>query len=202
MRIYRTAVLVAGLAATATPGLAAAPSPSEGFAFSTYEQQADGITVLVDSFPASLHDRDGFIPLHVAIGVQGRHEPVTFTAESFTLIDRDGHSYPMASYQQIVRDYGEMTFDRSLVLSRPLLVGSRFVANQEISANFFPSVGLANDTVHLGSFTWFHDLLYFPRPEAGLGGVLQLRVTGKGIAQPIVVGFEVPLKMREERDAR
>lgn len=198
MTMYRRAALLAALIAAGSLTLAAVPSASEGFAFSTYREQADGITVLVDSLPASLHDHDAFVPLHVAIGLIGHREPVTITRDSFTLIDRQGHSYPLATYQQILRDYGKSHFDRSLVRARPLVIGSQFATSEEIAANFFPPVGLVNDEIHLANFTWFHDLLYFPRPEAGLEGVLQLRVTGKGIEQPIVVAFRVPLTMREK----
>jgi hypothetical protein len=44
--------------------------------------------------------------------------------------------------------------------------------------------------VELGPYSWFQDVVYFPRPPAGLGGVLTLAVAVEG-GDPIEVRFVV-----------
>ncbi len=174
---------------------AASPTPSEGYAYSTYREMGDRLTVLVDSYPASLHDRDAYIPLAVAIGLTGSGKSVRLTPESFKLVDRNGTIYQAASYDDIARNYPKRQFDVSLLRSHPMVVGQIFATSHRVDADFYPTLqgrGIRIDRVELGPVTWFNTVLYFPRPKAGLDGVLALEVTTGGVEPPIEVRFKIP----------
>ncbi len=172
---------------------AATVRTSERFSFSTYRERVGPLTVLVDGYVASLHEEDPYVPVPVAIGWSGKGA-LHFTPESFALVDGSGRAYPAASYQEILRRYAKLTFDRSLVRQRPIVVGQQFTNYTFVPARFYPGVdrGTRISRVELGRFAWFYDVLYFPTPEAGLEGVLTLRVSPAGIGEPAEVRFTVP----------
>ncbi len=174
---------------------ATSPTTSEGYAYSTYRETGDRLTVLVDSYPASLHDQDAFIPLLVAVGLTGSGKSVLLTPESFKLVDRNGTIYEAASYDDIARNYPKRQFDLSLLRSHPMVVGQLFATSHRVAADFYPNLaerGIRIDRVELGPFTWFNTVLYFPRPKAGLDGVLALEVTTGGVESPVEVRFKIP----------
>jgi len=180
----------------AGPTLAEVPAKtSSKFAATTYRERVGPITVLVDGFHASLHDDDPYIPVPVAIGLESRGLTISLTPESFTLIDREGNSYPAATNSEVHRRYTKREYDATLLRVWPLVLGQQFAISREQPARFFPSPqGRTRiPRVELGPFTWCRDVLYFPRPEAGLGGVLTLRVSGGGVPAPIDVRFQIPL---------
>lgn len=167
---------------------------SERYAFETYRERVDGITVLVDSYTASLRANDAYVPLHVAVGLRSGAPTFTVSRESFTLIDAKGNRVPAAGAVEIRENYGMATFDASLMRVRPLVVGQQFVTSEQLPSNFYPDakgIGVVQDRVNLGPYTWFHDVVYFPRPEAGLDGVLTLRLDGGGLEEPVEVHFRV-----------
>jgi hypothetical protein len=194
MRSHPVAPVILGAAILA---LAAAgrPATSEGYAYATYREISDRLTVLVDSYPAALHADDRYVPIVVAVGLGGSGPSVTVTPESFTLLDASGKQYPAASFDEIARDYPKRRFDDELLRIRPLVVGEQFNTSIRLPADFYPtqeSSKIRMDRVELGPFTWFRTLLYFPRPEAGLHGVLTLTMAAEGIEPPLEVRFEVP----------
>lgn len=168
------------------------PSPSERFSFSTYRERAGALTVLVDGFPASLRADDPYIPLPVAVGWAGPGK-LEITPEAFLLVDGEGRAYPAASYRDVLEGYAKLTFDRSILRSRPLVTGQQFVNYVPVAARFFPPVDLPTRTarVELARFTWFRDVLYFPNPGPGLDGVLSLKVSPRGASEPVEVSFRV-----------
>lgn len=190
------AALVAALAAPAvlTSAASSAPGESERLSFATYRERARGITLLVDAYPASLHARDPFVPIPIALGSEGAREPIRITLESFELIDGRGNASAPAGYSQLVTGYEKRTFDESLFRVRPLSVGSQFGTSRRLASQFFPAPGRATRTtsVELSPFTWFRDVIYFHTPKAGLGGVLTLRLTADGSDQPLDVRFHIP----------
>jgi hypothetical protein len=148
---------------------------------------------MVDAWPASLRAESAFIPVPVAIGLRSSGKPVRFQEESFLLVDSAGREYPMASYGQIQRDYPLRSFDASLFAQRPMIIGAQFAGMRRTSSRFFPAPGRGTRTesVELSPFTWFQDVLYFPRP-AVLSGTLTLRIQSKGLPQPVEVRFQLP----------
>jgi len=192
MKGLRLVPVVVGAAVLALG--AAGPTTSEDYAYSTYRELGDRLTVLVDSYAAALHDDDPYIPLSVAVGLSGPGKSVLVTPESFTLLDQDGRAHNPASYQEIASNYPKRQFDALLMRSYPIVVGSQFSTSLRLAADFYPTMagrGIRIDRVELGPFTWFHTVLYFPRPQAGLEGVLTLRISGGG-EPPIDVRFRIP----------
>ena len=176
---------MAAAGATAIP-----PKTSERYAYSTFREQGARVNVFVDGYPASQRTADAFVPIPVAIAVMKYGEAIRFVPESFTLVDAGGNEVPAAGYQELTRGYDKIGFDRSLVRMRPIVVGSYVAGLLPIGASFYPppESGARTQRVELASFTWFNDTLYFPRPPAGLSGVLTLKVAIPG-ADPIEVRF-------------
>lgn len=173
-------------------------SPSDSFSFATYREIDGRVTLLVGSFLASLHTEDTYIPIPVAIGLRGNGPGLTVTPESFTLIDQAGRAHPAAGYEEVLRGYPKLSWDRTVLRSRPLAVGQQFDLSLRLSSRFYPATnhGLRIPRVSMAAYTWFSDVIYFPQPTHGLGGVLTLRLSGKGVDPPIDVRFTVPLKGR------
>ena len=185
---------VAALALAAPLLLAASPPTSESYAFSTYRERSGPVSLLVDTRGASLHDSDRFIPLRVAVGLVGKAEPVRVTPESFTLIDPSGSAASPVSYQELSQTYTRRSFDESLFHDWPMTVDSLFSRDRRLPSHFFPAPGRATRTsaVEVAPFTWFEDVIYFPRPSAGLVGVMTLRLSGGGLVRPVEVRFRIP----------
>ncbi len=209
MTIRRLIPLVPGAVALAVFAALAAfaadkPATSEDFAYSTYREQAGSITVLVDSYPAALHAGDRYFPLMVAVGLQSKGKSISVTPESFTLVDREGKAYPAVPFEQFAANYPKREFDATLIRKHPLVIGEQFATSLQVPGRFYPSLSSAAtriERVELAPFTWFHSLVYFPRPASGLGGVLTLRLSGGGVEPPVEVRFEVPRLSGQERAA-
>jgi hypothetical protein len=95
---------------------------------------------------------------------------------------------------EIRQNYDLAGFDRSIMRARPLVVGQQFSVSRALYSNFYPDgrrLGVVQERVHLNPFSWFQDVLYFPRPPAGLDGVLTLRMEGGGLERPVEVRFRV-----------
>jgi hypothetical protein len=187
-------LLLTGLALAVAIPAAAPAATSESFAYATYKEERGRLIVLVDALPASFRDDSPYVPIPVAIGLQTYGATVTVSPETFTLVDQAGSSYPAASYREVAEDYDPLLFDVGLVAGRPI-TAQQFVLSRRLPASFYPSLGTAAriPEVHLDAYTWFRDVIYFPRPDAGLGGVLTLRLSGGGIEPPLEVRFRVPL---------
>jgi hypothetical protein len=183
--------------------LAARPETSKSFAFATYKERIDRVTILAGSFPAALNAEEDYIPIPVALGIRKKGPGMTISSESFTLIDSAGHAYPVASYEEILAQMELHSRNTTLIASQPLVTGQQFANSRRLSSNFFPLAGLKYDHVNLERENHFIDTLYFPRPSTGLGGVLILRFQDPSLKDPIDVRFEVPLKgkRRAEKSA-
>ena len=173
------------------PSWAADPRTSDRFSYSTYKEETDSYVALVDGYPASLRANQAYVPVPIALGLRGGIPRLKLTTESFELIDARGNVYPLAGYGEVTSGYDMLTFDRSLVRTRPLVAGLKFATSHRVASRFFPAPGrdVRIDHLELGPFTWFSDVLYFPKPDAGIGGVLTLRIKGQGLASPIEVRF-------------
>lgn len=188
-------VLLATAAALVLAGPAlAAPETSFRFSDSSWLQDDDAFLVIADGFPASLRANQAYIPVPVAVGRRARGElpaGIRFTTESFRLIAPDGTQYPVAGWNEVSTGYDMLSFDRVVLRGRPLVVGQKFTNSHEVSSRFFPPPGrqTRTDDVELGAFTWFADVLYFPKPSEPLTGVWTLRVLGNGMKDPVEVRF-------------
>ena len=187
-RSLACSLLVAGLS---LPVLGVGPRTSERFSFSTYKEETSAYVALVDGYPASLRGDARYVPVPIAFGLRGGIPNLVLDSESFELIDSGGTVYPLAGYGEVTSGYDMMSFDRALLEKRPLVAGLKFATSHRVTSRFFPAPGrdLRVGRVELGPYTWFSDLLYFPRPEAGLDGVLTLRIKGRGLTTPIEIRF-------------
>lgn len=187
-------------AAVAIVLLGAAPATSVRQGFSTYREQNGRLTVMVDGYPASLHEGDAFIPVPIAVGLEGGGPSVALTTESFTLIGTNGRSYAAAAYDDLQAHYGKIAFDREVVRQRPIVTGQYFTTYERGESRFYPVPNLqtAISRVHLDRKTWIEDVLYFPKPSDGLRGSLTLRVETPELGGPTEVRFVVPALDPEE----
>jgi len=187
-------------AAALSLGAAEPPATSEGYAYATYREVSDRLTLLVDAYPAAMHLGDPYFPVAVAVGLSGSGDNVRVTPESFTLLDEKGTAYGAVPYQELVRNYPKRQFDESLLRSHPLVVGNQFDVSLPIDAEFYPAPagrGVRAERVELGPFTWFRTILYFPRPPGKLHGVLTLRLGAEGAEPPVSVRFRIPGVLRK-----
>ncbi len=193
----KTLGLCSVLLAATLPVLAveSQPTTSESYAFATYLERSGRLVALVDSYPAFVHVNDRYIPLSIAVGVLGNGKSVVLAPESFTLVDSSGNSYSTVPYTELLQNYPQRDFDATLVRQRPIVVGTIFSTSVRLPARFYPAPATLHtrvDRVELPPFTWMNTLIYFPRPQPSLGGVLTLRISTGGAEPPIEVRFRVP----------
>lgn len=197
------------LIAVAVIGLVVSPAPaktkndeglSKDFSIGEYKESGDHVDVLVNTVVTSTHDGDAYIPLHIGVGVRQHPSPLVITRETFVLSDDTGKSYPMASKDEIMNDYGKITQDVALIKRMPLVIANLYTGETPRVLNFYPYIGPGpgTDGGELPPFSWFQTLIYFPMPEAGLDGILKLTMKCEGLDEPIVVTFKVPLKHRHK----
>src|SRR5262245_24666604 len=169
---------------------AATPKTSYRASNSTFREDAGGVYVYADGYPASLGAHDAFVPVPVAIALMRDGKSLAFTPESFTLADAEGNRVPAAGYVEVKNGYPKLAFDRSLIRTWPISVGINISERPHISSNFYPPTGGGTriPRVELAPFSWFNDVVYFPRPPAGLGGVMTLTVA-MGDAPPVELSF-------------
>lgn len=178
-------------AALAVPSAAAQRTDtSERYAYSTFRAQTGAIDVLVDGYPASLHPEDAYIPIPVAIAKVSAGKAIALTPESFRLIDAQGNAVPAAAYGELLRNYGKMSFDRSMLHRRPLTLGAYYGSYLDVRGAFFPPPedGSRIQRVEVPAYGIYRDVLYFPMPPAGLSGVLTLEMKVPD-APPVRVKF-------------
>ncbi len=194
MKLPRVLVpLVAALAAVLPAAAGSHGDTSEKLAPLTWREQFGRVTLVVDAFPASFEGKENYVPLRIAMAMTDKGAPLTIGPESFTLIDADGGSMPVASYPAFAKGYGRRVSDETLFSRYPMQLDARTVGLRRLESSFFPAPGRETRTgaVQLAPFTWFQDVLYFPRPVAGLDGLMTLRLTAKGLDSPIEVRFRI-----------
>jgi hypothetical protein len=168
----------------------AAPSTSYRSDYSTFREEAAGLSVFANGFPTSLGGNEGYVAVPVAVALMRNGGSVTFTTESFTLIDAQGNRVPAAGYYEVKNDHPRWLIDQSLMRAWPINVGMQIAERPRIASNFYSYAGGGTriPRVELGPFSWFYDVIYFPRPPAGLDGLMTLSVAVTG-ADPIDVKF-------------
>jgi len=176
--------LVSGAAlALAVPATATArDATSTRYAYSTFREDAGRVSVFVDGYPASQRAKDGYVPVPIVVASVSGGKAIPLSPESFTLVDARGNAVPAAGYGELLDRYGKLTFDRSLIRERPLVLGSYYGALYRIQGSFYPAPGTRTriERIEVPAYGYYEDLLYFPMPPAGLDGVLTLRVAIPG----------------------
>jgi hypothetical protein len=126
----------------------------------------------------------------VAIALMANGASLAFTLESFTLTDAQGNRVPAAGFSEVRNGYPKLSFDRDLMRSRPITIGMTITDRPRITSSFYPPTaeGTKIARVELAPFSWFSDIVYFPRPRGGLGGVMTLSVAVAG-RDPVELKF-------------
>jgi hypothetical protein len=190
------ALFLAGTAGAAPPDVNAKKHgevlpTSETSGYATYREQANDTTLLVDTYPASRSSESAYIPIPVAVGFFGHGATLRVSPASFVLVDSAGNRYDAAPYADIRKNYDRVRFDRELLKRRPLVVGLGFSGARRLRTNFYPAPGMLRiDTVALPSFSWFSDVIYFPRP-AHLDGVLRVEFQPEGVETPMTARIAI-----------
>lgn len=168
----------------------AAPSTSFRMDYSTFREETAGLSVFAGGFPASVGGDTAYVPVPVAIALMRNGKSVAFTPESFTLADAEGNRVPAAGYVEVKNGNSKLGFERSFMRSWPINVGMFIAEHPRMSSNFYPPTGGGTriSRVELAPFSWFQDVVYFPRPPAGLGGVMTLTVA-VGNGDPVELKF-------------
>ena len=168
----------------------AAPPTSQRSSPSTFREEADGLSVYVDGYPGFLGAKDAYVAVPVAMTLLRKGPSVAFTPESFMLVDAKGNRVPAATFDEVKNGFPKLGYERNVVRMLPIVVGLTLEDRPRIAANFYPATGaeMRIPRVELAPYTWFTDVIYFPRPPAGLGGVMTLSVAVPG-GVPIDVRF-------------
>jgi hypothetical protein len=152
---------------------------SKEIAYHTYAEQVDRVTLIVDSYPARLFQKEKYIPLQIAVGVEGKGPELAVSIDNFTLVDEADEIIAAAP------DYGEYS---------PLQVGNRFETYHRTASRLYTPEGVGDAKIHLSRESYLIDDIYFPAPAKGLQGVLTLTFETEGMDNLVEVRFEVPLK--------
>ncbi len=177
----------------------AAPPTSHRTGSSTFREDANGLSVFAGGYPASLGADDAFVAVPVAISLMRTGSSVAFTLESFTLSDSRGNRVPAAGFAEVKNGYPKLDIDRSLMRMWPIDVGMTIAERPRIASSFYPPTGAGTriQRVELAPFSWFSDVVYFPRPPGGLGGVMTLSVAvggGDPVELAFLMGSDQPAK--------
>ncbi len=158
-----------------------------------YIEEGDLVTLIVDTWAARDRDPHAYMPLEVAVANTGVRS-LTLSRESFTLIDKEGNRYPMASPRELIEGYDFLDFDRNLS-ELPGIVFNKFAAFTRFDSNFSPVRAAGRviiDKTHVPRFGYIIDFIYFPKPVGGiLGQEFELFLDAPQLAEPVFVKFEV-----------
>jgi hypothetical protein len=158
-----------------------------------YIEEGDLITLIVDSWAARDRDPHAYMPLEISVANTGL-KSLTLSRESFTLIDKLGNRYPMATPAELIAGYEFLDFDRNLAEIEGI-VTSRYSAFTRFDSNFSPqraATGVVVDRTHVPRFGYVIDFIYFPKPVTGiLGQQFELFLDAPQLEDPVFVRFEV-----------
>ncbi len=163
----------------------------------TYLEEGDLVALSVDVSAATQREASPLVPLAVSIadnGVRG----LTLGRESFTLVDKEGNRYPLASVAEakdanVAADYqsARLFFE---------IVGTTYRGYTYVPCSFFPPTmrdplrrqRIVRDNVELEPRLWTADLLYFPHPKGTLvGRDFELWMSAPQLKEPVFVKFRV-----------
>jgi len=175
------------------------PATSKEVAYHTYVETAGRVTVIVDSYPARLFQKEKYIPLQIAVGVTGKGPELTVSIDNFTLVDgEDVYAAAPPSYlgkqPQIIRqmhDYASYS---------PMQVGKNFRISKRTPSRLYTPEGVGDAQVHIDRENYLIDSIYFLNPQEGLQGVLTLTFETDGMENPVEVRFKVPLKKDKHKN--
>lgn len=197
MRIVRPAALVLtvvttlALAACASTARRAPGDVDPKLSQSSYIEEGNLLALIVGTRVARYREERGYIPFEVGVVNKGLAS-LSFTAESFTLIDEEGNRYSTVGFEELKNGYGNIDLDRRLEELAPVVRGS-YQSYQErpstLTASFDKPIV---QRVSLPKYTFAVDIIYFPKPSTGVKGKrFELFLTAPELQDPAFVKFEV-----------
>lgn len=133
--------------------------------------QTGDVSLIADGEAARLRGDMKYIPLRIYLGIQGKG---TIYAERsfFTLTDPKGNKHPMASVEEVTKDYGPTVMSNDYQYFRKqaaISYRAHFNACRRAErVAFFPNpVGprVLYDQVELAPYTYFSAIIYFANAE-------------------------------------
>lgn len=180
----------AALALTVPAAASGRDATSYRYAFSTFREDAERVSVFVDGYPASQRSTDSYVPIPFVIASLRGGKAIPLSPESFTLVDARGNEVRPAGYGELLDHYHKLNLDRTLVQQRPIVLGTYYGSLLQIQGSFFPAptARTRNERIEVPAYGYYEDIVYFPMPPGGLEGVLTLRVA-VGADEPVEVRF-------------
>lgn len=160
-----------------------------------FKEEGELVLMTVGVSATRFHENDPFIPLEVWVANKGVAPYIRVNRESFYLVDTFGKRYGMAGVEEVRRLQPGAQMDRRM--SQAEFNAFKFSAYRQVNSAFFPILGatLLQDRVEIPKYGYMADMLYFPRPDGNLGGgIFELHLVARELAEEIFVVFEVPPK--------
>ena len=165
---------------------------SPTLAMSTYYEEGSQLALIVGVRPALSRRERPYIPIEIAVANKGL-PTLTFTRESFTLVDAQGRSFPAVGRDELSRGYGSTDLDGRLGEVESI-VERKYLNFDRVPSSFTPGFDepVGRDEVTLHRFSYFVDRLYFPNPAVPTPpGPFELLVRVREMPDPLVVRFFV-----------
>ena len=158
---------------------------------SSYIEQGKLMALVVGTRVTRLRENRPYIPLEVSVVNKGLAS-ISFTAESFTLVDSEGNRYSPVGFDELKKDYGSIDIDRRLEEVAPTVRGT-FQAYEERPSSLTGSFDKPIvQKVFLPKFSFMVDMIYFPTPAGGVRGRrFELFFEAPELPDPVFVRFEV-----------
>ena len=174
---------------------------SKSLSFATYKERAGRVELIAGSMIAALAAKEKYVPLQIAVGVDGKGPELEITPARFQLIDSRGNIYNAVSEYDVSNEPSVHQFAKSYNDQNPLQTAFEFSTDvQQVMSNFYPMEGGAFYVVsYLGTDTFLEDLVFFPNPGDALGDVLTLQFLTPGMDQAVMLRFEVPLDYQKAK---
>jgi hypothetical protein len=154
--------------------------------------------LIVDMDVARYRGSEKYIPVLIWLG-HTDNKTLYADRSSFTLTDPKGDKIPLASSQEVTKDYGPtlISNDYTYIRRMPNYGSMVYLANRPIrSVAFFPNPsgapGILYDNVELPNRTYFWALLYFANPAGKDGGQYTLTYNDPKSHTLIEVPFTIP----------
>ncbi len=192
----------AGFLVGALALLAAQPASVQKLTANLFSVDKDGLTLMADVSVTRLRGGEKYIPMRVWLGKETKGT-VYITRASFTVTDPKGVSHPVASVEELRRDYGpnlisaDYKFDHRVVesgdqVSSHFADAFNFVTAPVFFANpsGFPSTLRENGEIQLRTYTG--TFLYFANPAGKDPGEYKLTFTDPKSGVSLEVPVTIP----------
>jgi len=158
---------------------------------STYIEEGKILALIVGTRVTRQREERPYIPFEVAV-VNKALASLSFTAESFTLVDSEGNRYSTVGFEELKKDYGNVDIDRRLEEVAPTVRGT-YQAYEEIPSSLTGSFDRPIvQKMFLPKFSYMSDMIYFPTPAGGVKGKrFELFLNATELPDPVFVKFEV-----------